>query len=173
MPYFYLQTHNNSLVMASLNKVLLIGNLTRDPEVRMLPSGRSVCKFGLAMNRNFKDAEGNRREETTFVDVESFGPRGEALARFFTKGKPIFVEGRLKLDQWESQTGEKRSRLLVELDNWEFVGSRQDSYDNQPPQQSQDVPQTQSATTEEPVDSIPEGDPQVSADPDLNEDVPF
>ncbi len=126
--------------MASLNKVLLIGNLTRDPEVRMLPSGRSVCKFGLAMNRNFKDAEGNRREETTFVDVESFGPRGEALARFFTKGKPIFVEGRLKLDQWESQTGEKRSRLLVELDNWEFVGSRQDSYDNQPPQQSQDVP---------------------------------
>ena len=159
--------------MASLNKVLLIGNLTRDPEVRMLPSGRSVCKFGLAMNRNFKDAEGNRREETTFVDVESFGPRGEALARFFTKGKPIFVEGRLKLDQWESQTGEKRSRLLVELDNWEFVGSRQDSYDNQPPQQSQDVPQTQSVPTEEPADSIPEGDPQVSADPDLNEDVPF
>ena len=159
--------------MASLNKVLLIGNLTRDPEVRMLPSGRSVCKFGLAMNRNFKDAEGNRREETTFVNVESFGPRGEALARFFTKGKPIFVEGRLKLDQWESQTGEKRSRLLVELDNWEFVGSRQDSYDNQPPQQSQDVPQTQSVPTEEPSDSIPEGDPQVSADPDLNEDVPF
>ena len=159
--------------MASLNKVLLIGNLTRDPEVRMLPSGRSVCKFGLAMNRNFKDAEGNRREETTFVDVESFGPRGEALARFFAKGKPIFVEGRLKLDQWESQTGEKRSRLLVELDNWEFVGSRQDSYDNQPPQQSQDVPQTQSVPTEEPADSIPEGDPQVSADPDLNEDVPF
>ncbi len=159
--------------MASLNKVLLIGNLTRDPEVRMLPSGRSVCKFGLAMNRNFKDAEGNRREETTFVDVESFGPRGEALARFFTKGKPIFVEGRLKLDQWESQTGEKRSRLLVELDNWEFVGSRQDSYDNQPPQQSQDVPQEQSVPTQEAADSIPEGEPQASADPDLNEDVPF
>ena len=159
--------------MASLNKVLLIGNLTRDPEVRMLPSGRSVCKFGLAMNRNFKDAEGNRREETTFVDVESFGPRGEALARFFTKGKPIFVEGRLKLDQWESQTGEKRSRLLVELDNWEFVGSRQDSYDNQPPQQSQDVPQEQSVPTQEPADSIPEGEPQASGDPDLNEDVPF
>ena len=160
--------------MASLNKVLLIGNLTRDPEVRMLPSGRSVCKFGLAMNRNFKDAEGNRREETTFVDVESFGPRGEALARFFTKGKPIFVEGRLKLDQWESQTGEKRSRLLVELDNWEFVGSRQDSYDNQPPQQSQDVPQEQSVPTQEQAESSPETDPPASPDdPDLNEDVPF
>ena len=159
--------------MASLNKVLLIGNLTRDPEVRMLPSGRPVCKFGLAMNRNFKDAEGNRREETTFVDVESFGPRGEALARFFTKGKPIFVEGRLKLDQWESQTGEKRSRLLVELDNWEFVGSRQDSYDNPPPQQSQNAPQEQSVPTQEPADSIPKGEPQASADPDLNEDVPF
>ena len=174
MPYFYLQTHNNSLVMASLNKVLLIGNLTRDPEVRMLPSGRSVCKFGLAMNRNFKDAEGNRREETTFVDVESFGPRGEALARFFTKGKPIFVEGRLKLDQWESQTGEKRSRLLVELDNWEFVGSRQDSYDNQLPQQSQDVPQEQSVPTQEQAESSPETDsPASTDDPDLNEDVPF
>ncbi len=160
--------------MASLNKVLLIGNLTRDPEVRMLPSGRSVCKFGLAMNRNFKDAEGNRREETTFVDVESFGPRGEALARFFTKGKPIFVEGRLKLDQWESQTGEKRSRLLVELDNWEFVGSRQDSYESQPHQQSQAASQEQSVPAQEQAESSPESDPPASADdPDLNEDVPF
>ena len=160
--------------MASLNKVLLIGNLTRDPEVRMLPSGRSVCKFGLAMNRNFKDAEGNRREETTFVDVESFGPRGEALARFFTKGKPIFVEGRLKLDQWESQTGEKRSRLLVELDNWEFVGSRQDSYESQPHQQSQATSQEQSVPAQEQAESSLETEPPASPDdPDLNEDVPF
>ena len=161
--------------MASLNKVLLIGNLTRDPEVRMLPSGRSVCKFGLAINRNFKDAEGNRREEATFVDVESFGPRGEALARFFSKGKPIFVEGRLKLDQWESQTGEKRSKLLVDLENWEFMGAKQDSYEGQSresgtgaPQSTPVAPDNANATSD--TDS---SSPPPAVDPDLNEDVPF
>ncbi len=177
--------------MASLNKVLLIGNLTRDPEVRMLPSGRPVCKFGLAVNRNFKDAEGNRREETTFVDVESFGPRGEALARFFSKGKPIFVEGRLKLDQWESQTGEKRSKLLVVLDNWQFVGSKHDNDEartrylqsvgegstptltadsqvQQPPQVAPAAPPEQEQTESPAPDKT-----ESAADPDLNEDVPF
>ena len=109
--------------MASLNKVMLIGNLTRDPEVRMMTSGRPVCNFGLAMNRSYKDSEGNRKEEVTFVDIECFGPRAEAVARFFTKGRPIFVEGRLKLDQWESKEGEKRSALRVVLDNFEFVDS--------------------------------------------------
>lgn len=140
----------------------------------MLPSGRSVCKFGLAINRSFKDAEGNRREETTFIDVESFGPRGEALARFFSKGKPIFVEGRLKLDQWESQAGEKRSKLLVDLENWEFVGAKQDSYEGQP--QSRET--TSSASHNAP---LPSADSNVGSDsssppaddPDLNEDVPF
>ncbi len=89
--------------MASLNKVMLIGNLTRDPDVRMLSNGRPVCNFGLALNRNYKDSEGNRKEEVTFVDVECYGPRAEAVGRFFTKGRSIFVEGRLKLDQWESK----------------------------------------------------------------------
>ena len=160
--------------MASLNKVLLIGNLTRDPEVRMLPSGRSVCKFGLAINRNFKDAEGNRREEATIVDVESFRPRGEALPRFFTKGKPIFVEGRLKLDQWESQTGEKRSRLLVDLENWEFVGAKQDSYEGQSREPATSASQ---GTQVAPDNAIAAPDTDSSSppagDPDLNEDVPF
>jgi single-strand DNA-binding protein len=158
--------------MASLNKVLLIGNLTRDPEVRMLPSGRSVCKFGLAINRNFKDAEGNRREETTFVDVESFGPRGEALARFFSKGKPIFVEGRLKLDQWESQTGEKRSKLLVDLENWEFVGAKQDSYEGQPRETTSSASQATPAPSDD-ANAAPDSSSPPAGDPDLNEDVPF
>ena len=112
--------------MASLNKVLLIGNLTRDPEVRMMSNGRPVCNFGLALNRSYKDSDGNRKEETTFVDVECFGPRAEAVGRFFSKGRSIFVEGRLKLDQWESKEGEKRSALRVVLDNFEFVDSKQD-----------------------------------------------
>jgi single-strand DNA-binding protein len=158
--------------MASLNKVLLIGNLTRDPEVRMLPSGRSICKFGLAINRNFKDSEGNKREEVTFVDVESFGPRGEALARFFSKGKPIFVEGRLKLDQWESQTGEKRSRLLVDLENWEFVGAKQDSYEGQSREPATGTPQTTPVDPDN-ANAPPDSPSPPAGDPDLNEDVPF
>ena len=117
--------------MASLNKVLLIGNLTRDPDVRMMSNGRPVCNFGLALNRNYKDSEGNRKEEVTFVDVECFGPRAEAVAKFFTKGRSIFVEGRLKLDQWESKEGEKRSAIRVVLDNFEFVDSKQDGSSNQ------------------------------------------
>ena len=105
--------------MASLNKVMLIGNLTRDPEVRMMTSGRPVCNFGLAMNRSYKDSEGNRKEEVTFVDIECFGPRAEAVARFFTKGRPIFVEGRLKLDQWNR----KRERKEVHLGLYLIISS--------------------------------------------------
>ena len=78
--------------MASLNKVLLIGNLTRDPDVRMMSNGRPVCNFGLALNRSYKDGEGNRKEETTFVEVESFGPRAEAVGRFFTKSHSILCD---------------------------------------------------------------------------------
>ena len=140
----------------------------------MLPSGRSVCKFGLAINRNFKDAEGNRREEATFVDVESFGPRGEALAKFFSKGKPIFVEGRLKLDQWESQTGEKRSRLLVDLENWEFVGAKQDSYEGQSREPDSGASQAQAArVAPDSANAVPDSPSPSAGDPDLNEDVPF
>ena len=139
----------------------------------MLPSGRSVCKFGLAINRNFKDSEGNRREEATFVDVESFGPRGEALARFFSKGKPIFVEGRLKLDQWESQTGEKRSKLLVDLENWEFVGAKQDSYEGQSREPASSASQSTQTAPDNAIAAPDSSSPPPSGDPDLNEDVPF
>ena len=156
--------------MASLNKVLLIGNLTRDPDVRVMSNGRPVCNFGLALNRSYKDSEGNRKEEVTFVDVECFGPRAEAVGRFFTKGRAIFVEGRLKLDQWESKEGEKRSALRVVLDNFEFVDSKQDS-------PASGRPAASSGTTPSP-DKDPASEPEASpsapaADPDLDEDVPF
>ena len=156
--------------MASLNKVLLIGNLTRDPDVRVMNNGRPVCNFGLALNRSYKDSEGNRKEETTFVDVECFGPRAEAVGRFFTKGRAIFVEGRLKLDQWESKEGEKRSALRVVLDNFEFVDSRQESSGaGQPSESPKDSPAVETATSAEPKTT-----PASPADdPDLEEDVPF
>ena len=156
--------------MASLNKVLLIGNLTRDPDVRMLSNGRPVCNFGLALNRNYKDAEGNRKEEVTFVDVECYGPRAEAVGRFFTKGRSIFVEGRLKLDQWESKEGEKRSAIRVVLDNFEFVDSKQDGQSTGDRQPS---PTSNSSPTPQPMPEVSNENASPSSDPDLDEDVPF
>jgi single-strand DNA-binding protein len=110
--------------MASFNKVILMGNLTRDPEVRFTQSGTAICKIGLAVNRRFKDPQsGDWREEPTVLYVTIFGKRGEAFSKFHTKGKPAFIEGELRLDQWEDkQSGQKRSKLYVVGNNWEFVG---------------------------------------------------
>ena len=94
--------------MASLNKVLLIGNLTRDPEVRMMSNGRPVCNFGLALNRSYKDSDGNRKEETTFVDVECFGPRAEAVGRFFFQGSLHFHRGSAKTGSVGIERGRKK-----------------------------------------------------------------
>jgi single-strand DNA-binding protein len=112
--------------MASYNTVILMGNLTRKPEVRYLTNGNAVCKFGLAVNRRFKDAAGEWKEEPTFVDITFFGKRGEAFAKYHDKGKPAFIEGSLRLDQWDDkQSGEKRSKLYVVGDEWQFVGAGQ------------------------------------------------
>ncbi len=162
--------------MANLNKVLLIGNLTRDPELRTLPSGMAVCSFGMAINRNFTDREGNRREETAFVDVESFGKQAETISRYMNKGRSIFVEGRLKLDQWETPAGEKRSKLRVVLENFQFVGGRGDDDDRAIP--GDGFASTASSTTKQPGDESPLSSPSDEADAggkaDLEEDdVPF
>jgi single-strand DNA-binding protein len=149
--------------MASLNKVLLIGNLTRDPEVRMMSSGRPVCNFGLALNRNYKDAEGNKKEEVTFVDVECFGPCAEAVGRFFSKGRAIFVEGRLKLDQWETKEGEKRSAIRVVLDNFEFVDAGKSDGHTTSDQSNRPVTPTEKPKPQE----------SLSDDNGFDEDVPF
>jgi single-strand DNA-binding protein len=110
--------------MASYNKVILMGNLTRKPEVRFTQGGTAICKFGLAVNRRFKDQTGEWKEEATFVDITFFGKRGEAFAKYHDKGKTAFIEGSLRLDQWDDkQSGEKRSKLYVVGDDWQFVGS--------------------------------------------------
>jgi single-strand DNA-binding protein len=109
----------------SFNKVVIMGNLTRDPEVRTLPSGNSVARLAVAVNRTYNDKDGNKKEEVTYVDVDAFGKQAEIIGKFFTKGKPILVEGRLKLDQWEDKTtGEKKSRLGVVLEGFSFVGGK-------------------------------------------------
>ena len=110
--------------MANLNKVMLIGNLTRDPELRVTPKGTAICQFSLAVNRKFKDESGGEREEVTYIDVEAWSKQGETIAKYCTKGRPLFVEGRLRLDQWEDKTTkEKRSRMKVVLENFQFLGS--------------------------------------------------
>jgi len=102
-----------------------MGNLTRDPQLKYLPSQTPVAEFGVACNRKFKSAQGQDREEVTFVDVAAFGKQAELINQYFTKGKPIFIEGRLKYDQWEDkQGGGKRSKLTVVMEGFQFVGGR-------------------------------------------------
>ncbi|MGC4031062.1 MAG: single-stranded DNA-binding protein [Tepidisphaeraceae bacterium] len=111
--------------MAALNKVMLIGNLTRDPQLKYLPNQTAVCEFGLAVTRKFKSANGEQREDTAFVDCTVFGRGGEIFNQYMTKGKPVYVEGRLKLDQWEDKNGGgKRSKLSVVVEDFQFLGGR-------------------------------------------------
>ncbi len=109
--------------MASYNRVLLMGNLTRNPEIRYTPSGTAVADLGLAINENFKNKAGETVEQTCFVDVVVWGRQAETSAEYLHKGSPVFVEGRLQLDQWESQQGEKRSKLRVRADRIQFLGA--------------------------------------------------
>lgn len=112
----------------SFNQVTLMGNLTRDPEVRQIPSGQSVCSFSLALNRSYKDKDGNWQEATDFVDVVAWGPLGERVAQYVTKGRPVLVSGRLQSRQWE-QDGQKRSKLEVVASDVTFLGGRNEGGD--------------------------------------------
>jgi len=161
--------------MASFNKVILMGNLTRDPEMRVTPNGLSICKLGLALNRVYSTKDGERKEETTFVDVDSFGKQAEVLSKYLRKGSPLMLEGRLRLDQWESD-GQKRSKLNVVLENFQFVGGRDDGsgsgsgggYESSspPPRRSADSGGASSSSSS----SSSSGS---DAEDTLDEDVPF
>jgi len=113
--------------MASFNKVMLIGNLTRDPEVRHTPKGTPVGDFGLAMNMTYRTQDGADKEEVCYVDVVVWGRQAETCKDYLSKGRQVFVEGRLQLDQWESPQGEKRSRLRVRAERVQFLGGGQGS----------------------------------------------
>ena len=110
---------------SSFNRVILAGNMTRDPESRALPSGQPLTKFSLAINRSYTTKDGEKREEVTYVDIDAFGKQAEVIAKYCTKGSGILVEGRLKQDSWDDKkTGEKRSKLGVILENFTFIGGR-------------------------------------------------
>ena len=113
--------------MASYNKVILMGNLTRDPELRYLPSGAAVANFGLAMNETYTDRQtGEKKEEVCFVDVEAWGRQAEIANEYLQKGSSVFIDGSLRFDSWEADDGTKRSRLRVRAFRFQFIGGRQD-----------------------------------------------
>ncbi|MCS7062496.1 MAG: single-stranded DNA-binding protein [Methylacidiphilales bacterium] len=108
--------------MADLNKVMLIGNLTRDPEVRYTPKGVAVADMGLAINSTYRAQDGQIRDEVCYVDVVAWGRQAETCKEYLTKGSPIFVEGRLQYEQWETKDGEKRNRIRVRAERVQFLG---------------------------------------------------
>ena len=113
--------------MANFNKVLLMGNLTRDPQLSYLPSQTAVVDFGLAVNRRWKSREGEDRAETCFVDCRAFGRLAENINKYLSKGRPLFVEGRLTFDTWTAQDGTKRSKHRVTVENFQFLGGPPDA----------------------------------------------
>ena len=111
--------------MANLNKVMLIGNLTRDPELRHTPKGTAVSEISLAINRNWTNDQGQKQEETTYVEVTLWGRQAEVVQQYVTKGSPIYIEGRLQLDSWDDKdTGKKRSKLRVIGENFQFLSGK-------------------------------------------------
>jgi single-strand DNA-binding protein len=151
--------------MANFNKVILVGNLTRDPELRYTPKGMAIAKVGLAINRNWTSEGGEKKEEVTFVDVDIFGRTAENVAQYMKKGRPILIEGRLRLDQWDDkQTGQKRSKLGVVGEVVQFLGSPTGGGG-----EGGEAPRRPSAPSS-PAPAAPSGEPDM---PPPDDDVPF
>lgn len=138
--------------MPNLNKVMLIGNLTRDPELRHTPKGSSVAEISLAINRTWKDEGGNKQEETTFVEVTLWGRQAELAQQYLAKGRPVYIEGRLQLDIWDDkETGKKRSKMRVIGENMQFLSSGTGAGENprqSPTHQNGAKPPSQTATAD-------------------------
>jgi single-strand DNA-binding protein len=143
--------------MANLNKVLLLGNVTRDPEVRYTPKGSAVCDLGVAVNRTYTTDSGEKREEVTFVDVTLWGRTAEVASEYLKKGRPVFIEGRLQMDTWDDkQTGQKRTRLRVVADNMQLLGGRAQGGAEAPGESRQtSAPPKKSAPSAPDEDEIP------------------
>src|SRR5947207_14321031 len=151
--------------MANFNKVILAGNLTRDPELRYTPKGMAIAKFGLAVNRTWKTETGETKEEVTFVDVDAFGRQAETIAQYMKKGSPFLMEGRLRLDQWDDkQTGQKRSRLGVVLEGFQFLGTGN---------RAEGVPSSAEPPRRPVAPAAPVPSPEPDGPPPAEDDVPF
>ena len=157
--------------MANFNKVILAGNLTRDPELRYTPKGTAVTKIGLAINRTWKSETGENKEEVTFVDVDAFGRTAEVIAQYLKKGRPILIEGRLRYDTWEDkQTNQKRSKLGVVAENFQFLDSGSREAGSAP-----EAPRTRAPAAAAPTAgaAAPPAVSEADAPPPEEDDVPF
>ena len=165
--------------MPNLNRVMLMGNLTRDPEIKYTPKGTAIANFGIAINRVFTPEGGEKREEVTFIDLEAWGRTAEVIGEYFKKGKPIYVEGRLKLDQWDDKTtGKKMSKLRVVVESFEFLGSREGGPGGGGGGGEEGGSQSAAPRSSAPPQQrrAPSSPPRPPADPDLDvqaDDVPF
>jgi len=156
--------------MANFNKVILAGNLTRDPELRYTPKGMAIARVGLAINRSWRTETGEQKEEVTFVDVDAFGKQAETIGQYFKKGRPILIEGRLRYDTWDDkQTGQKKSKLGVVLEGFQFMdsGNRADGVPSGAPSSA---PRSRTATAPA---SAPQPDSEPDSPPHEGDDVPF
>jgi single-strand DNA-binding protein len=154
--------------MASFNKVILVGNLTRDPELRYTPKGTAIAKIGLAVNRVWTNEAGEKKEEVTFVDVDVFGRTAENVGQYMRKGRPILIEGRLRLDQWDDkQTGQKKSKLGVVAETVQFLGSPTGGAEGAAPAPARQRPAAAAAA------AAPAGEPVEGDGPPESDDVPF
>lgn len=155
--------------MANFNKVFLMGNLTRDPEVRYTPKGTAIANLGLAINRVWTTDTGEKKEETTFVDVEVWGKQAETIGQYMSKGRPIFIEGRLRLDTWDDkETGQKRSKLKVVCEGFQFLGGPKGNaeFSEQPPHRA---PRPARPAPAAPANETPATPPPAEAD----DNIPF
>jgi single-strand DNA-binding protein len=153
--------------MANFNKVILAGNLTRDPEMKYTPKGTAIASFGMAINRKWKSETGEMREEVTFVDIDAFGKQAEVVAQYMKKGNPFLVEGRLKFDQWEDKnTHQKQSKLRVVLEGFSFLGSKTSDGGGTAFQPKSTKPPSAPA-------AAPSGAPEAEPPPPEEDDVPF
>ena len=158
--------------MASFNQVLLIGNLTRDPELRYTPKGMAIAKFGLAVNRTWKTETGESKEEVTFIDIDAFGRQAETIGQYLKKGRPVFIQGRLRLDQWDDkQTGQKRSKLGVVLENFQFIGGPRPEGEADSPRTSRSAAAAASPAAPPAADNS--GPVEADAPAPEDDDVPF
>ena len=162
--------------MASYNRIILMGNLTRDPQLSYTPNNTAVCKFGIATNHKRKDSEGNVKEEVCFLDCTCFGRAGETFNQYMKKGNPVLVEGRLKLDQWTSQDGQKKSKHEVIVDNFQFMSGRSEGSSGGEGGTRYEAP----ATNRTPVQAAasasrgaPAGNSYDDQPPPSNDDIPF
>ncbi len=157
--------------MASYNRVILMGNLTRDPQLSYTPNNTPVVEFGVATNRRWRGQDGQDREETCYTQCSMFGRQAETFNQYMSKGRPVLIEGRLKFDQWETPEGQKRSRLSVVAERFTFVGSGGGGGGGGPRQGAPPAQQPASAgpAPEQPAPSDDEGGPP----PPSDEDIPF